>query len=317
MAKKIKNGNGISKYNRNKYIWAYIFILPQIIVFFGFSLYPIVMSYVYSFYDWSGIGPLTNFVGLKNYSRILTESSFWNAFGNTFVYTAGFTVVSISIALILALVLNNPNLKGRGIYRTVYFLPVVTTMAIIGIVMQNIFGTQGFFNEFLKAIGLIDQSISWLSNPVLAMILLIIIGSWKEIGITMIYWLTGLQMIPREVYEAAKIDGAGSWQTLRYITLPLLKPIGATILLLTVVSSMRVFDLVKTLTEGGPYFATETLELYIYRFAFAPDGPSQVGFASAAGVILGLTVFIVSLILGWVVYKVSGQKRKPLGGGIK
>lgn len=317
MAKKKKNSKGISKYQRNRYIWAYVFIFPQIIVFFGFSLYPIVMSYVYSFYDWSGIGPLTNFVGLKNYTRILTESSFWNAFGNTFIYTAGFTVISITVALVLALVLNNPKLKGRGIYRTIYFLPVVTTMAIIGIVMQNIFGTQGFFNEFLKTIGLIDQSIPWLSNPVLAMILLIIVGSWKEIGITMIYWLTGLQMIPKEVYEAARIDGAGAWQTLRYITLPLLKPIGATILLLTVVSSMRVFDLVKTLTEGGPYFATETLELYIYRFAFAPDGPSQVGFASAAGVILGVTVFIVSLILGWVVYKVSGQKRKPLGGGIK
>lgn len=307
----------ISQYRRNRYIWAYIFILPQVVIFFGLSLYPIVMSYVYSFYDWSGIGPLDNFVGFDNYIKILKAENFWNAFKNTFIYTIGFTTISVSVGLILALVLNNPRLKAKGFYRTIYFLPVVTTMAIIGIIMQNIFGNQGLINEVLKLLNAIEQSIPWLTNPSLAMIVLIIVGSWKEIGIIMIYWLTGLQMIPRELYEAAEIDGAGAWDTLRHITLPLLMPIGATILLLTVVSSMHVFDLVKTLTEGGPYFSTETLELYIYRYAFAPDGPSQVGYASAAGVILGLTVFIISLALGWVVFKVSKGKNRSIGGGIE
>lgn len=302
---KLRKKKKINARDRNKYIWAYIFILPQMIIFFGLSLYPIVMSYVYSFYDWNGIGPLEKFVGLNNYTRILKEPNFWNAFKNTFIYTAGFTVVAVSLGLVLALVLNNTALKGRGIYRTIYFLPVVTTMAIIGIIMQNIFGNQGFVNQAMKVMGVIEQSVPWLTSPTLAMIVLILVGSWKEIGIIMIYWLTGLQMIPRELYEAAKIDGAGTWQTLKYITLPLLKPIGATILLLTVVSSMHVFDLVKTLTEGGPYFSTETLELYIYRYAFAPDGPSQVGFASAAGVVLGMTVFLISLIFGGIVMKVN------------
>lgn len=307
----------VSAYNKNRYMWAWIFILPQVIVFFGLSLYPMVMSYVYSFYDWSGIGPLTDFVGFGNYIKIINEPNFWNAFKNTFIYTIGFTTVAVSVSLVLALILNNPLLKGKGFYRTIYFLPVVTTMAIIGIIMQNIFGNQGLVNEALKLIGIVEESVPWLTNSGLAMLVLILVGSWKEIGIIMIYWLTGLQMIPRELYEAAKIDGAGPWQTLRYITLPLLAPIGATILLLTVVSSMHVFDLVKTLTEGGPFFSTETLELYIYRNAFAPDGPSQVGYASAAGVVLGITVFIISMIFGWIVLRVNNGKNRATGGGVE
>jgi ABC-type sugar transport system permease subunit len=310
--KAAKNKKKISKQNRKRYIWAYIFILPQFILFFGLSLYPIVMSYVYSFYDWTGIGPLKNFVGFSNYIAVFKEEKFWNAFKNTFIYTAGFVTISVSIALVLALILNNPNLKGKGFYRTIYFLPVVTTTAIVGIIMKNIFGNQGLFNEVLKVIGIIEHSIPWLTNPVFAMIVLIIVGSWKEIGIIMIYWLTGLQMIPKELYEASRIDGAGAWQTLRHITLPLLAPIGATILLLTTVSSMRVFDLVKTLTNGGPYYSTETLELYIYRFAFAADGVSQVGYASTVGVVLGVTVFLISLILGWVVMRVN-KSRNDVG----
>ncbi|MBE1556325.1 carbohydrate ABC transporter permease [Sporosarcina limicola] len=305
---KVGKRRKVNKQTRNRYIWAYIFILPQFIVFFGLSLYPIIMSYVYSFYDWTGIGPLNKFVGFSNYISVFKEEKFWNAFKNTFIYTAGFTMVSVSAALVLALILNNPKLKGIGIYRTIYFLPVVTTTAIIGIIMKNIFGNQGLINEALKIIGVIDQAVPWLINPVTAMIVLIIVGSWKEIGIIMIYWLTGLQMIPRELYEAAHIDGAGYWQTLRHITLPLLAPIGATIILLTTVSSMHVFDLVKTLTGGGPYYSTETLELYIYRFAFASDGISQVGYASTVGVILGLTVFIISLGLGWVVMRVNKSR---------
>ncbi|WP_077325300.1 carbohydrate ABC transporter permease [Virgibacillus siamensis] len=299
-----------NRQTRSRYIWAYIFILPQLIIFFGLSLYPIVMSYVYSFFDWSGIGPLDEFVGFSNYIKLLNDDRFWNSFMNSIIYTVGFTIISVSVALILALILNEPKLKGKGFYRTLYFLPVVTTTAIVGIIMQNIFGIQGLVNKVLQMIGVIDQSIPWLVNPVFAMAVLIIVGSWKQIGIVMIYWLTGLQMIPKELYEAARIDGAGYWKTLRYVTLPLLKPIGATILLLTVVGSMHVFDLVKTLTGGGPYYSTETLELYIYNYAFTSKfGPAQVGYASSAGVILGLSVFLISLIFGWFVIKANKKKK--------
>src|SRR5690625_5195958 len=182
-------------------------------------------------------------------------------------------------------------------------------------IIQNMFSTQGFVNQLLTTIGIVDKPISWLLTPVLTMSLLIIVGSWKNIGITMIYWLTGLQTIPQDLHEAAKVDGAGYWQRLWHITLPLLIPIGGTIIFLTLVSSMHVFDLVKTLTNGDPYFKTETLELYIYRYAFASvGGGARTGYASAAGVLLGLFVFLITATLGSVGWFVNRRRTNKRSG---
>ncbi|MGG6314148.1 carbohydrate ABC transporter permease [Paenibacillus macerans] len=304
----------INPHLRRKYIWAYVFILPQLLYFLLASLYPIVMSYVYSFYDWDGLGPLTKFVGFANYAELLYDDMFWKSFYNALIYGLASTALTIVFSFLLALALNDPGMKGKSVYRTLYFLPVVTVSAIIGIVMNNIFGMQGFANQFLQSIGLIDEPIRFWLDPVLAMIMLILVGSWKHIGVVMIYWLAGLQMIPNDLYEAAKMDGAGYWKMLIKITLPLIKPVAATILLLTVGSSLHIFDLVKTLTGGGPYHHTETIELFIYQYAFASQfGGARVGYASAAGVWLGLFVLIVSLIFGWMVMK-SGGKRNNIAG---
>jgi ABC-type sugar transport system permease subunit len=300
-----------------RYTWAYIFMLPQIIVFGVLSLYPIIMSYVYSFFDWKGFGPLSNFVGLANYIELFRTPLFWNAFGNSLVYAAGYTFLSVAGGLILALILNEPKFKAKGFYRTLYFLPVVTTAAIVGIIIQNMFGSLGFVNKMLQAFGMIDQPIAWFFDPLLAMLLLILVGTWKHIGITMIYWLTGLQTISQDLLEAAQLDGAGYWKMMRYITLPLLAPIGLTIVLLTLVSSMHVFDIVKTLTNGDPYYTTETLELYIYRYAFASEagGVARTGFASAAGVLLGLFVFSISAIFGLLGWLANRRKNIQIKGG--
>ncbi|GIP36135.1 carbohydrate ABC transporter permease [Paenibacillus sp. J2TS4] len=303
---------------RRKYIWAYVFILPQLLYFLLASLYPIVMSYVYSFYEWDGLGPLEKFVGFANYTELLKDEMFWNSFENALIYGVGTTVISVVVSFLLALILNEPLMKGKAVYRSVYFLPVVTTTAIVGVIMNNIFGIQGFANVLLQQLKLISEPIRFWLEPNLAMFLLIIIGSWKHIGVVMIYWLAGLQMIPNDLYEAARIDGANYGRTLWHITIPLLKPVAATILLLTVGSSLHVFDLVKTLTNGGPYHQTETIELFIYQYAFASDfGGARVGYASAAGVWLGLFVLLVSLFFGWLVMKSGGSTKRQLakGGG--
>lgn len=293
---------------RRKYMWAYIFIAPQFLYFMLASAYPIVMSYVYSFYEWDGLGPLDHFVGFANYTELLDDEMFWNSFYNALIYGVGSTAISVVVAFLLALVLNDTKFKGRSFYRTLYFLPVVTTTAIIGIIMNNIFGIQGYANQLMQSIGLIEEPIRFWLEPVLAMVMLILVGSWKHIGIVMIYWLAGLQMIPGDIYESARMDGAGYWRSLWHITLPLLKPVAATILLLTVGSSLHVFDLVKTLTNGGPYHHTETIELFIYQYAFASDfGGARVGYASAAGVWLGMFVLVVSLVLGWLVMKTGND----------
>lgn len=319
----MRTGKTRSKINpqlRRKYIWAYIFILPQLLYFLLASMYPIIMSYVYSFYEWDGLGPLVNFVGFANYAELLRDDMFWNSFKNALIYGLSATALTIIVSFLLALVLNDPSMKGKSIYRTVYFLPVVTVSSIIGIIMNNIFGIQGFTNQFLQSLGWIDEPIKFWLDPVLAMIMLILVGSWKHIGVVMIYWLAGLQMIPTDLYEAAKMDGAGYWKMLMKITLPLLKPVAATILLLTIGGSLHVFDLVKTLTDGGPYHKTETIELFIYQYAFATQfGGARVGYASAAGVYLGLFVLLISLFFGWLGMKAGsdGKKSKLAGRGGK
>lgn len=302
-----------------KYMWAYIFILPQLVFFLVFTIYPILMSYVYSLYDWPGFGPMNKFVFLGNFQRLLADSSFWNAFRNNMIYIALQTVIVLPISLIAAIVLNFNFLKGRTVYRTVYFLPVVTTTAIIGVVMKFIFGNdQALANNLLMAIGMIDQPINWLAKPVTAMAVLIGVGIWKMFGFTMVFWLAGLQSLPADAYEAAEIDGAGFWKAFRYITLPLLVPIGAVILLLTVVNGMHVFDLVMTLTGGGPFFGTDMVDLYIYRYAFGNTGMPQMGYASAAGTLFGISIFIITLILGGLVRWASMDKKskavQPVGG---
>lgn len=286
-------------------IWAYIFLAPQILFFFVFSAYPILMSYVYSFYNWSGIGPLSDFIGLGNYTQLLNSSRFWQSFEVTFYYIIGTTVLGVGAALILAIILNDTGMKGKSFYRTIYFLPVVTITAIVGVIMANIFGISGLVNQVLQALNVSDKAIPWLSNGALATITLIVIGSWKGLGINMIYWLAGLQSIPNELYESASLDGAGFWATLRYITMPLLKPMMAVIVLLALVSGVNAFDLVKTLTNGGPYHQTETLDLFIYNYAFDSEqtgGQTRMGYASAAGVLLGIFTFFLSVVYGIVSY---------------
>ncbi|MFD0959980.1 carbohydrate ABC transporter permease [Paenibacillus chungangensis] len=282
--------------------WAYVFILPQLLFLILFTLYPIIMSYVYSFYDWNGIGPLDDFVNFDNYSRAIGDERFWNAFKNSFIYTGGVTLLLMPSSLLLAIWLNNSMLKGRVIYRTLYFLPVVTTTAIIGIIMRSIFGNQhAFFNELLISLRMLQEPYSWLGKPTSAMIIVIVIGSWKFFGMMMVYWLAGLQSLPKDIYEAASIDGCDAVKTFRYMTLPLIMPIAAVVLLLCVTNSLHVFDLVKTLTEGGPYYSTDMMDLYIYRQVFDISGFPQYGYASAAGIIFGLSVFGITLVLSWFV----------------
>lgn len=318
--KKAKSKLNVQK--RKKAIWAYIFLAPQIIIFFVFSAYPIIMSYVYSFYNWTGIGPLDDFVGFGNYTQLLSQPRFWNSFLVSIYYIIGTTVLGVGVALILAIILNDARLKGKGIYRTIYFLPVVTTTAIIGIIMGNIFGVTGLVNAALQAFKIVDAPVPWLTDGALAIIVLIVIGSWKGLGINMVYWLAGLQSIPNELYESAQLDGAGFWKTLRHVTLPLLKPMLAVIVLLSLVSGINAFDLVKTLTNGGPNFATETLDLFIYNYAFSSQlggGSVRMGYASAAGVLLGLFTFAISMVFGAASFskeitKLRSDKKKSKGG---
>lgn len=277
-------------------VWIWVFLLPTAVLFGGYTIYPIVASYWYSLVEWNGFQAHARYVGLANYAAVLADPLFWNSFRITLAFMAAVVPVRVLGALLLAMVLNSPKLPFSTLLRTAFFLPVVTTTAIVGVVMQFIFDpVSGPVNVFLRDAGLSQGGINFLGDPSLSLWTTVLVYVWKGFGVTLIYWLAALQTIPRDVFEAARIDGAGPWATLRSITVPLLVPFLIIITLLTVEDTLQVFDLVLTMTNGGPYYATEVIEVYIYRWAFAASIP-QLGYASAAAVMFGLFVCGIGLV---------------------
>ncbi|GFZ80264.1 sugar ABC transporter permease [Paenibacillus marchantiophytorum] len=296
-------------YRTTKELWCLLFIAPQLLLFLLFTIYPIFMSYLYAFFNWNGYGPLNEFVGFDNFKETLLDPIFWNAFRNSLVFMVWLVAIQVPIALLVALLLNASWMRGKIFYRTLIFLPVVTTTAVVGLVMRFLFGAyKGMFNEVLLKIGLIDKPIDWLGSVDTAMLIVILVGIWKSFGMKLIYWLAGIQSLPKDLFEAARIDGASALQLFRYITVPLLIPVGSVILLLSAVNALHVFDLVKAMTDGGPAFKTDMVDVYIYRYAFSGKGEARVGFASAAGVLYGIVVMVISLLMGLLVKLTGGRK---------
>ncbi len=309
--RKEKSGDSLLK-QIIEHRWCYLFILPMAIMFTGFVIWPIIASGYFSLFDWNGIGWPTQFIGLSNFKELIKDHYFWNAFNNTYIYAIFQTVVKLPVALILAVILNNASLKGTTFYRTLYFLPVVTTTAIIGIIFTFILNPySGALNNILLGLRVIGRPVDWLGVNSTAFVVLILIGAWQKLGQYMIYWLAGLQSIPEELYEAAKIDGASSSKTFLHITLPLLKPVGAIILLLGFVNSLRVFDLVLTLTGGGPNFATEMMGVFVYRNAFsAESNVPRMSYACAAGLLFGISLIIVAVLQSGITKKIREYRRE-------
>ena len=288
----------------------YLFLLPWFALFLLYTLWPICASWYYSFLDWNGFDAKGTFVGLANYKEILQDKWFWNAVKNTFWFMAVAVPARVILALLLAILLNSTVVPFRNFFRTIFFTPVVTTAAIVGIVMGLVLDpASGPVNLILRELGLINMPINFLGHAKTAFPSAIVIWTWKWLGITLIYWLASLQTVPTELYEAAKIDGAGHVSTFWYITVPLLIPFAIIITLITAVEAVRIFPLLLTLTGGGPFFATEVIEIYIYRHAFLANIP-RLGYASAAAVLFGLA-FIVFMLAQTAILQFA-RKRKQL-----
>ncbi|WP_422657437.1 carbohydrate ABC transporter permease [Paenibacillus sp. EC2-1] len=289
-------------------LWCWIFLFPTLALFVMFQGWPIVASLFYATRDWSGLTSDSSYVGLQNFINVAKDPYFWNAYKNSFVFMLGVVPLHLFVPLILAVILNRPRLKGASIYRTLIFLPVVTTTSIVGIIMVFIWGSDGAVNDALVKIGLLDAPINWLGDAKWSMFTVILISVWKNLGINMIYWLAGLQGIPKDLYEAAEVDGARGTKLFFHITVPLLVPIGAVILLLNVVNSLKVFDLIKTMTNGGPFFATDVVSTYIYRYAFSSEmGLPQLGYASAAGIFFAITISVLAIIQSVLNKRIKGR----------
>lgn len=267
--------------------WVYLFLLPTFLGYGGYTVYPLIASWWYAFLDWPGFAARGTFTGLDNFRRLLSDDLFWNAFGNSLLFLVLAVPLRVGFALVLAVVLNSRRTPLRGLFRTLIFLPVVTTSAIIGVVFTLILDAGGPVNLALVRSALLDSPVNFAANAQTSLATVVVVWVWKWLGITMIYWLAALQTIPPELSEAARIDRAGPFREFRHITLPLLVPFLVIITLIDIIGALNVFDLVTTLTGGGPAFSSEVIEIFIYRTAFQATVP-QLGYASAAAVLFGL-----------------------------
>jgi multiple sugar transport system permease protein len=277
--------------------WCYLMMAPGLILVGMFSCYPMIASWYYSFFDWDGISAQRYFIGWQNFRELVHDHYFWAAFGRSFWFMAVATPLELILSLVVAVLLNDRALKMAPIFRTMLFIPVVTTTAISSIVMSFVFAAfNGPVNQALQSMHLINKPVDYLGNPHSVMWTAIGIFVWKWFGQPMIYWLAGLQTIPQEIYEAARVDGARAWRQLISITAPMMAPFAVIITLITAVGNLQVFAFMQALTNGGPFFSSEMMELYIYRMAFGTASTQRLGYASAAGVIFGVAVMVIAVI---------------------
>ena len=271
---------------RNIKVVPYLYILPNMILFMVFMIIPVFMALYYSFMDWKGIGDPV-FTGLENYHWLFTDDTFWKSLWNTAYYTLATVPFIMVLALFLAMLLNMA-LPLKGVFRAAIYLPAVVSTVVVGMIFTWLFQDQvGLINYLLNLLGI--ESIQWANDPKFAMIMLVAATIWQRTGYNMVIYLAGLQGISQEYYEAAIVDGASNWQRFRYLTLPLLKTTHVFVMITCIIHSFRSFDLVYTMTKGGPLNSTKTMVMYIYELAFTR---SQFGRASAAGVAL-FTIMVV------------------------
>ncbi|MBI3976842.1 MAG: sugar ABC transporter permease [Chloroflexi bacterium] len=293
-------GNSLRWSAIRRVAWSYLFLAPMVLLTGLFVIYPIIASVHITLYDWNGIGEPTRYVGLRHFLTVARDPFFWNAFKNTAVYTVVLVPIQLTLALILALVLNSPRLRGATVYRAIYFSPVVTSAAMVGVVVSLLLGNIGLdLSLKLVELGLISEPVDILSSPSLALPAVIAVGVWHTLGYNLVYFLAALQSIPKELYEAARVDGANAGQQFTRITVPMLQDVGLVILFLAILGSLQVFDLVLVMTGGGPYFASEVVSTYIYHYAFTPaavQAEANVGYASAAAFFMSTLVMGITIL---------------------
>ena len=291
-------------------LWCWGFMALTVIFYFVFQGWPILASIYYSLLNWSGLTSQVDFIGLANYKELLSDELFRNAFFNSFKYMVMVVPVELIVSLFLAYILNSLALKGTKFYRMVFFVPVITTASIVGIVMVFIWSVQGPINQVLLNLGLVAKGINFLGNGSTAMGTLIALSVWKDAGTYMIYWLAGLQSVPQDLYEAGAIDGASRPRIFFSIVLPLIAPTAGIIAILCTINSLKVFDLIKTLTDGGPFFKTDVIATFVYRSAFSSEmGMPRLGYASAASLLFGLAVIVIGIVLNVVKGSLSRKSK--------
>ena len=271
---------------------AYLFLAPGLLHFTVFTLFAVSFAFYLSFHQWNILEPDRPFVGLDNYIRLFSDKKFHQSVTNTFLFMLGIPL-TMALGLGIALLLNI-KVRGQSIYRTLFYLPVITPLVVSSIIWKWIYqGDYGLLNYYLLRVGLIKEKLLWLSDPDLALPALILMGVWAGAGGHMIIYLAGLQAIPEELYDSAKVDGANSLQRLFFVTIPLLAPTSFFLFVTSVIATFQIFTQIYIMTSGGPLNRTTTIGYYLYEKAFRH---LDMGYATAMAFALFAMVFVFTLL---------------------
>jgi raffinose/stachyose/melibiose transport system permease protein len=276
-----------------EYLTIFLFLLPAFVIFLLFIIYPIFRAIYYSLFNWNGLGPATVFVGLNNFKQILTDQVFIKAIRNCLLIVILSLAIQLPFALSLAIMVGR-DLPGRAFFRAIFFMPYVISEVITAIIWMSLLDPdpeRGLINALLVLIpGVHAQNFLGDMNQVLACVFIVL--SWKYFGLYILLFMAGLQNIPKEIEEAAVIDGANRWQTVRNVTIPLLGSTIRTCILLSVLGSLTQFNLIWIMTRGGPVNTSEVMATYMYRYSFIRF---QLGYGSAVALVMLAICLVFSI----------------------
>ena len=275
---------------------AYLYIFPLLVLSFVLVYYCIIDTVVVSFTDWDGMTDVFHFVALKNYIKMFKDHVFWTSVVNNLIFFVGTVFIQALLGFVLAVLLKK-KLPGSNVFKAIYFMPIAMATSIITAIFRIIMDpTNGALNQFLRAIHLNGFAVNWLGDPKIALVSVIIVNIFQWMGFSMITYYAGLMSLPDDVYEAAKIDGAGFWRTTFSVTLPMLKGTTNVLIILGIVGSLKTFDIVKLLTGGGPGRSTTVMNTYLYEKAFKD-------FNAGGAASIGVAILIIAMVMSFLQVK--------------
>lgn len=282
-------------------------LLPAILFLCVCSIYPFIWIFRYVAYDYNGFN--ATFTGLKNFERMLNDTTFWNSITTTFEYAFYKLITVIPLSLFIAVLLNS-KYKGANVFRGIYFMPTIISTSIAGMIFSFIFATKnGILNEILMLFHLTDSPIKWLTSMDWVMFAIILVSIWGGLGNYMLYFSSGINSINEDVYESAKIDGANSTQTFFFVTLPMLAPVLKVVLMLAITSAFKDYESIMVLTQGGPGNRSQVMFLYIYTVIFGSSNSSainlQIGYGALLSIVAALIIGLVTAIYLFVSKKLD------------
>lgn len=296
---------------RRRWVVVLAFLAPALALYGLFVVYPIAQGVRYSVFDWNGLQPLTDVVGLENFREAFRDPTFQGAMWHNTVIVGLTLLLQLPFAFFLAVLLDQ-NLKGRAVLRMLFFAPYMVSEVVTAVVWRQILRPDGLLDSGVSAITGSPVETLWLADPNVVLYTVFFVVSWKYFGFHMILMLAGLQQIPRELTEAAAVDGANWWQRLRHVTLPLLGPTIRVSVFLAIIGSLQLFDLVWVMTGGGPVNASNTMATYMIDWGFRR---SQFGYASAVSVLVfGVSLLVALAYQRWVLRRDIEGAVTTLGG---